>query len=843
MQDPLPFNFARLVNLGVTASSGDICVLLNNDVDVINPEWLDEMVSHSLRPDVGAVGAKLYYSNNTLQHGGVILGIYNSAGSVAAHAHHFLPRKSSGYFGSLILSHCSSCVTAACLATRRMVYDSLGGFNEQDLAVSFNDVDFCLRLRQAGYRIIWTPHAELYHYEALSRGGPLSTPEKTARNKNERAYMRKQSGPLLDNDPYYNPNLSLSSASFELAAMTRVRKPWYEFEFAPNLDFTQEVAVALQTAAGEKMNLSIARRLSQSDWYKREIAEYFAAHASGNSQPGDHKRIAIYTAISGYYDSIKLPGKMDPRFDYVVFTDLPAPDTGVWQVRPITYFHADKIRAARFVKTHPHMLLDGYDIAIWVDSNIMILGDIYPLVERFLSSDKAVAAFPHPLRKSVYEELEACTQQNRGDPAAMQEQLARYRAAGFDHDDLIESNFIMFDLRDDHLKPFLDKWWSEIERHSRRDQLSLNYALTQNGLEYYRLAERPNSIRNHPALAFVRHDADIGPARKLINALRVPFTDPYAGHSYAEVRERRINMHMRSRIDVVVCVHNALEDVKLCLDSIRRIHSSDCQRLIIIDSGSDQPTARYLREFAGSASWIELHRNEHTQGYTKAANQGLAASTGELVILLNSYTVVTDGCFEKMADAVFSTPGAGIVGPISNAAGHQSIPEYRSSTSQTVINHLPLKVPVEDMNRYCEQWTTVGVLPRVPLLHGFCLGITRDVIARVGFFDEDKFPQGYGWESDYCFRAADAGFSPVIATHTYIFHHESRNRAEPERISLKKAGSQALERLHGQPRIQRAVKSMQENPILTDLRQRARQMISLQDTHSLASDKTHLCNT
>ncbi|MCK4792715.1 MAG: glycosyltransferase, partial [Desulfobacteraceae bacterium] len=161
MQDPLPFNFARLVNLGVTASSGDICVLLNNDVDVINPEWLDEMVSHSLRPDVGAVGAKLYYSNNTLQHGGVILGIYNSAGSVAAHAHHFLPRKSSGYFGSLILSHCSSCVTAACLATRRMVYDSLGGFNEQDLAVSFNDVDFCLRLRQAGYRIIWTPHAEL----------------------------------------------------------------------------------------------------------------------------------------------------------------------------------------------------------------------------------------------------------------------------------------------------------------------------------------------------------------------------------------------------------------------------------------------------------------------------------------------------------------------------------------------------------------------------------------------------------------------------------------------------------------------------------------------------------
>lgn len=222
--DSGPFNFSRLVNRGVAASSGEVCVLLNNDIDVINADWLDEMVSHALRPDVGTVGAKLYYANDTLQHGGVILGV----GGVAGHSHKHFPRQSPGYFNRLVLTHSLSCVTGACLATRREVFDEMSGFNEQDLAVSFNDVDFCIRVRQAGYRIIWTPHAELYHYESLSRGDPNQTPESAARNNAEVTYMRAQWGPVLDNDPFYSPNLSLDTESFDIAAMTRVQKPWLE---------------------------------------------------------------------------------------------------------------------------------------------------------------------------------------------------------------------------------------------------------------------------------------------------------------------------------------------------------------------------------------------------------------------------------------------------------------------------------------------------------------------------------------------------------------------------------------------------------------------------------------
>ncbi len=228
VEDARRFNFSRLVNLGVAASSGEICVLLNNDVDVINTDWLDELVSHVIRPEVGAVGAMLYYADDTVQHGGVILGI----NGVAGHEHKHAPRGSHGYFGRLGLAHQLSCVTGACIAIRREVYDALGGFNERDLTVGLNDVDFCVRLRLAGYRIIWTPHAELYHYESISRGRATATAEGSARHAAEVAYVRRQWGPVLDGDPYYNPNFTLDSLAFGLDAATRVRKPWLDFAAA-----------------------------------------------------------------------------------------------------------------------------------------------------------------------------------------------------------------------------------------------------------------------------------------------------------------------------------------------------------------------------------------------------------------------------------------------------------------------------------------------------------------------------------------------------------------------------------------------------------------------------------
>ncbi|WP_281706211.1 glycosyltransferase family 2 protein [Aeromonas taiwanensis] len=206
-----PFNYSAINNFGARHAKGSIVGLVNNDVEVINPEWLTEMVSHCLRPEIGCVGAKLYYSNDTLQHGGVILGI----GGVGGHSHKHYPRHHPGYFSRLLLSQTLSAVTAACLLIRKEIYDEVAGLDEENLHVAFNDVDFCLKVREAGYRNLWTPYAELYHYESISRGAEDS-PEKIARFNKEVNFMKSKWGRHLEVDPYYSQNLTKEREDFSI---------------------------------------------------------------------------------------------------------------------------------------------------------------------------------------------------------------------------------------------------------------------------------------------------------------------------------------------------------------------------------------------------------------------------------------------------------------------------------------------------------------------------------------------------------------------------------------------------------------------------------------------------
>lgn len=206
-----PFNYSAINNFGVQQAQGAIIGLINNDVEVISAHWLTEMVAHACREEIGCVGAKLYYSNGQIQHAGVILGL----GHVAGHAHRFAEHDSTGYYHRLKLVQNYSAVTAACLLVRRSLYEQVGGLNEQDLPVAYNDVDFCLRIRALGYRNLWTPHAELYHHESVSRGED-DTPEKKARFDQEVAYMHTTWSEELANDPCYNPNLSRLREDFSL---------------------------------------------------------------------------------------------------------------------------------------------------------------------------------------------------------------------------------------------------------------------------------------------------------------------------------------------------------------------------------------------------------------------------------------------------------------------------------------------------------------------------------------------------------------------------------------------------------------------------------------------------
>lgn len=215
LRDDSPFNYSAINNRVALASDAEFICLMNNDIEIIDGGWLSEMVSLGIQDRVGAVGAKLLYPGDTVQHAGVILGI----GGVAGHSHKHWPRNAPGYFCRNLLRSAMSAVTAACLVIRKDIFREVGGLDEK-LEVAFNDVDFCLRVQKAGYRNVWTPYAELYHHESASRGYE-DTPEKKARFDREIAYVKAHWGDQLLDDPCYSPNLTLEFENFALSASSR----------------------------------------------------------------------------------------------------------------------------------------------------------------------------------------------------------------------------------------------------------------------------------------------------------------------------------------------------------------------------------------------------------------------------------------------------------------------------------------------------------------------------------------------------------------------------------------------------------------------------------------------
>ncbi|PBQ06004.1 glycosyl transferase family 2 [Pseudomonas congelans] len=220
MRDEGPFNYSALNNAAVRIANGELIGLINNDIEVISPEWLSEMVSIALQPGVGAVGARLWFPDDRLQHGGVITGL----GGVAGHSHKNLPKGAPGYFCRAELIQELSAVTAACLIIRKSTFEQVGGLEEEHLKIAFNDVDFCLKVKEAGYVNVWTPFAELYHHESATRGLE-DTPQKQARFTKEIEYIKSR-WPDIQADYAYNPNLTLDYEDFSMAWPPRIQNTY-----------------------------------------------------------------------------------------------------------------------------------------------------------------------------------------------------------------------------------------------------------------------------------------------------------------------------------------------------------------------------------------------------------------------------------------------------------------------------------------------------------------------------------------------------------------------------------------------------------------------------------------
>ena len=206
------FNYSKINNVGVKETKGEYLLFLNNDTEVISPDWMEQLLMYAQRKDVGAVGAKLYYADNTIQHAGVVIGL--GAHRSAGHTHYKMPREHLGYMGRLCYAQDVTAVTGACLMVKKSIYEEVDGLDES-FTISLNDVDLCLKIREKGYLNIFTPFAELYHYESKTRG--MEEGEKLRRYERECAHFRDKWKEQLDaGDPYYNPNFSLDYSDFTL---------------------------------------------------------------------------------------------------------------------------------------------------------------------------------------------------------------------------------------------------------------------------------------------------------------------------------------------------------------------------------------------------------------------------------------------------------------------------------------------------------------------------------------------------------------------------------------------------------------------------------------------------
>lgn len=274
-------------------------------------------------------------------------------------------------------------------------------------------------------------------------------------------------------------------------------------------------------------------------------------------------------------------------------------------------------------------------------------------------------------------------------------------------------------------------------------------------------------------------------------------------------------------IDVVVPVFNALEDAKKCLTSVRDRRDGFRVRVIVVNDGSGPETSEWLRDFCADTHGFELVEHERNRGYTAAVNTGLQLSAAPYVVTLNSDAIVTRGWLKGMVRCMLSGPEVGIVGPLSNAASWQNIPELLGEDGKFAINALPKGMSPDDMASLVAV-ASERSYPRTNFVNGFCFMIRREVLDTVGYMDEEAFPVGYGEENDFCIRSLDAGFALAIADDTYVFHSKSKSFGHARREEYSRQGADALRRKHGADKYKRLVDETKSTGPMDSVRRQIR---------------------
>ena len=526
-----------------------------------------------------------------------------------------------------------------------------------------------------------------------------------------------------------------------------------------------------------------------------------------------NEKIAIYTVITNNYDYLKQPEIIESGFDYICFTDTEIKYPGVWQIRKIDYFNSDPTRVARFIKTHPHIYLPDYDKSLWIDGNLSIRNTLYNLAFEYLEL-APFYAFIHPDRECVYDEgVKLIERGGLDNKTIILNHMARLREAGYPEKNGLTDTSVLF-RRHHESKALNEAWWREMMTGSKCDQLSLNYVAWKLGIEIYPLAPFGTSARNSEYFERSVHLKDLSQIKTNTEANdqltlngRKQLADPHPHLRTVELADQNASTQT---VDIVICIHNDPKQVKLCLDAVRK-HRSPQQRLILVDDGSTEETRLLVDDHTSHCSDDLIIRHERTQGYTKAANAGIKASTADYVILLDSSTIVPENWVSDLVTNAERLDEIGIIGPLSNAACWQSVPITLTREGEFAVNDLPASRTVSQTSELCKN-ISAGRPVLVPFVDRFCFAIKRTVIDAIGFLDEDNFPMGSGEDNDFCLRAGDAGFLCAIATDCYVFHAKPGKSTNDHRKALSKSGNEAMQAKYTKSRVDNAVLSTRTHP-------------------------------
>ena len=470
------------------------------------------------------------------------------------------------------------------------------------------------------------------------------------------------------------------------------------------------------------------------------------------SHKGPNKGV-IYTCITGGYDNLLQHTYQDRNWDYVCFTDakslLNQERVGPWVIRPLQFNALDNVRNARWHKTHPHKLVKEYEYSLWIDGNIDVTGSmLFDNAQKCIKEHRLLSVPEHPKRNCIYDEANEIKALKYDLPEVVDAEIAELRRLNFPEKmGLNETNILFRYHNNPKCIAMMEDWFDFIQRYSRRDQLSFNYVIWKNGYNMCNFSGKTDVRYNPTNFLFMK-------------------SKTHNGRVFSPAKSSELSM------TIIIPIYNALDDLKVTLNSIENANLSKKTKIMLINDCSGQETTEFLRQFVKDKERYSLLENEKNLGFVGTCNRGMRSADTDLICLLNSDTMIPQRFETRVQDCFNSDEKIAIASPLASHSGLWNLPFKDGMTYEQ------MDAFVEKVSHCC--------YPDILCPEGFCFFVRKKVIDEIGVLDE-IFGRGYCEETDLSLRAMAAGYRGVLIDNLYVYHKRHASFGSEERkIQMEK---------------------------------------------------------